>query len=246
MDAAVSLALHTEPFAAPPTPEVAPQTVRFSEVIAAMSAALDLTEGQPAGHAARTCILGMRLAKELGLDQAECSALYYALLMKDLGCSSNAAKISYLFGADDRVVKRNVKIVDWSRRKDNVRFTLRQVRPGGRPWERMLQLGSIAVRGAGATRQLIKTRCERGATIARELNFPETTVVAIRQLDEHWDGMGHPEGLRGEQISLFARILGLAQSVEVFSREYGPAAACNMAVERSGRWFDPELVEVLQ
>jgi HD-GYP domain-containing protein (c-di-GMP phosphodiesterase class II) len=214
-------------------------------VIAAMSAALDLTEGQPAGHAARTCMIGMRLAQALELDPSECSALYYALLMKDLGCSSNAAKISYLFGADDRVVKRNVKTIDWSRAKENVRFTVEQVRPDGRPLQRLWQLGKMSVSAAWASRQLFKTRCERGATIARELGFPETTSLAIRQLDEHWDGRGYPEGLRGEQISLAGRILGLAQSVEVFAREFGPAAACEMAAQRSGRWFDPQLVETL-
>jgi HD-GYP domain-containing protein (c-di-GMP phosphodiesterase class II) len=219
--------------------------VRFSEVIAAMSAALDLTEGQPAGHAARTCMIGMRLAQELGLEQSECTALYYALLMKDLGCSSNAAKLSYLFGADDRVVKRNVKTVDWSQAKENVRFTLRSVRPDGGPLRRLLQLGTLAVRSVGASRQLFKTRCERGAAIARELGFSEVTARAIRELDEHWDGLGYPAGLRGEQISLPARILGLAQSVEVFARELGPDAACTMAASRSGRWFDPELVRAL-
>ena len=219
--------------------------VRLSEVIAAMSTALDLTEGQPAGHAARSCILGMRLAEELGLDHAERSSLYYGLLLKDLGCSSNAAKISYLFGADDRTVKRDVKVVDWARARDNVRFAWQQVRPQGRTWERMLQMATMALRGSGATRQLIKTRCDRGAMIARDLGFPQATVEAIRQLDEHWNGQGHPQGLQGDAISLHARILSLAQSVEVFTREFGVAAACEMAIERSGRWFDPQLVEVL-
>lgn len=223
----------------------APATVRLSEVIAAMSAALDLTEGQPAGHAARTCIFGMRLAEELNLPAADRSALYYALLMKDLGCSSNAAKISYLFGADDRTVKRDIKTVDWSRAKDNLQFAFRQARPDGRTWDRLLQLATMAVQGSGATRQLIKTRCDRGATIARGLGFPTATAEAIRQLDEHWNGNGHPEGRRGEEISLLARILGLAQTVEVFAREFGVEAACNVVVERSGRWFDPHLVDVM-
>lgn len=231
---------------ASPLLETAPgQVVRFSEVIAAMSAALDLTHGQPAGHAARTCILGMRLARELGLAPVDRTPLYFALLLKDLGCSSNAAKISYLFGADDRVVKHDVKTVDWSRAKDNAWFAARQVRPGARPWEKFTQLAKLAVRGSGASRQLIKTRCERGASIARELGFSETTAEAIRQLDEHWDGQGQPAGLRREEITPLARILGLAQTVEVFAREYGSEAACSMAIERSGRWFDPQLVRVL-
>lgn len=241
----MTLILSQQPLAAQrDSAEIAP-VVRYSEVIAAMSAALDLTEGQPAGHAARTCMIGMWLAKELRLAQTECSALYYALLMKDLGCSSNAAKIAYLFGADDRAIKHGFKTVDWSQVKNNLQFAIEHVRPDGRPWQRLWKFGAFAANAAGASRQLFKTRCERGATIARELGFPQSTVTAIRQLDEHWDGLGYPEGLRGEQISLLGRILGLAQSVEVFARERGPEAACDMVAQRSGRWFDPQLVQTL-
>ena len=41
---------------------------RLSEVLAALSHALDLTEGQPAGHAVRTCVLGSRIADQIGLS----------------------------------------------------------------------------------------------------------------------------------------------------------------------------------
>ena len=55
----------------------------------------------------RSALVGMRLAEELRLSAADRSALFYALLLKDLGCSSNAAKMAYLFGADDHSVKRS-------------------------------------------------------------------------------------------------------------------------------------------
>jgi hypothetical protein len=58
-----------------------------------MSYALDLTEGQPRGHAARSCLLGMRIAEEIQLSANERSDLFYALLMKDAECSSNAARV---------------------------------------------------------------------------------------------------------------------------------------------------------
>jgi len=62
--------------------------VRLSEVVSALSYALDITEGQPPGHAVRTCVIGMRLADVISLSDADRSALFYALLLKDLGCSS--------------------------------------------------------------------------------------------------------------------------------------------------------------
>ena len=53
------------------------------------------------GHAVRSCAIGMRLGEAIGLDAATRSSLFYALLLKDAGCSSNAARMWALFGADD-------------------------------------------------------------------------------------------------------------------------------------------------
>jgi HD-GYP domain-containing protein (c-di-GMP phosphodiesterase class II) len=92
---------------------------------------------------------------------------------------------------------------------------------------------------------VVRTRCERGADIAKMLGFNGDTVSAIRALDEHWNGAGQPYGLKGEEIPLLARILGLAQTVEVFSSAYGVRAAYYVAAARRGRWFETRLVDAL-
>ena len=89
-------------------------TIRLSEVVGALSYALDLTEGEPPGHAVRSCLIGMRLAQELELDASTRSDLFYALLLKDAGCSANSARMAALFGADDHVAKRTSKRIDWA------------------------------------------------------------------------------------------------------------------------------------
>ena len=89
--------------------------VALSEVLGALSYALDLTEGEPPGHAVRTTAIGMRLAERIGLSEEERSSLFYALLLKDAGCSANAARLSSLFAADDHQLKRAMKVTDWSR-----------------------------------------------------------------------------------------------------------------------------------
>ena len=87
-------------------------------------------------------------------------------------------------------------------------------------------------------------RCDRGAKIAADLEFPPHTADAIRSLDEHWDGNGHPQGLKGEKIPLLARILSISQTAEVFITRHGLNTAMEMATHRSGTWFDPRLVEI--
>src|SRR5919198_5828847 len=89
--------------------------VPLSEVIGAMSYALDLTEGEPPGHAMRTCAIGMRIAAEIDLPERERGDLFYALLLEDAGCSANASRMAALFAVDERVAKRTSKRVDWSR-----------------------------------------------------------------------------------------------------------------------------------
>jgi hypothetical protein len=51
-------------------------TLRLSEIIAALSYALDLTEGQPPGHCLRGCWIGMHTGQMLGLDPESLSDLY--------------------------------------------------------------------------------------------------------------------------------------------------------------------------
>lgn len=222
-----------------------PSEFRLSEVLAALSYALDLTEGQPEGHTLRSCVIGMRLGEEIGLGAGDRSALYYALLLKDAGCSSNAARMASLFGSADQTVKFRMKFVDWDRKLKLALETAGNAGIGQSLADRVNHFLRIA-RTEDMTRELIRIRCERGADIARELGFPAATAEAIRGLDEHWNGNGYPEGTRGTDIPLLARIVGLAQTVELFHSEHGMDAALRVARARGGSWFDPELVRRVQ
>lgn len=221
-------------------------TVKLSTVLSALSYALDLTEGQPLGHAARSCLIGMRIADRLGLPADDRSDLFYALLMKDAGCSSNAARVHQLFGGDDQSVKAGLWTRDWRRWPERVKYALEYTARGAAPLQRLRQFATLAIQGPRSQREMFAIRCDRGADIARELGVSEPTAIAIRTMDEHWDGGGYPEGLRREQIPLHARIIGLAQVAEIYWGMGGPAAALDVARARRGRWFDPELVTALR
>ena len=221
------------------------QGVRLSEVVSALSYALDITEGQAEGHAVRSCVIGMRIGQILGLGEAERSDLFYALLLKDLGCSSNAARLCNLFGADDLRLKQAHKLNDWTDPKASASYAMSHL-PGGHAIAKAWQVLVLAVKGRGSGREMVETRCERGADIARMLDLSTATQAAIRSLDEHWDGQGLPMGISGDGIPLLARICCLAQTVEVFLSAHGQPAAYEMARSRSGTWFDPALVDALE
>jgi len=226
-------------------PASSTETVSLTEVLSALSRALDLTEGATVGHTMRSCLIGMRLAEEAGIGAAERSALYYAILLKDAGCSSNAGRMASLFGSEDQWVKPRMKVVNWHHRIRLALSTAMMVGHGRSLRERARQFMAIA-RTKDMTRDLILIRCDRGAEIARQLGFPPGTAEAIRSLDEHWCGLGYARGLSGSDIPLLARIANLSQTLEVFFSRGGPRAALAVARERSGTWFDPALVKLVR
>jgi putative nucleotidyltransferase with HDIG domain len=220
--------------------------VRLSEVVSALSYALDITEGQPPGHAVRTCLIGMRIGEALGLRPAERSSLFYALILKDLGCSSNAARLARIFRADDLALKRAHKLTDWTRPADSATYAFAQARPRDGALARAWQTVVIGLTEKSSAREMTETRCERGADIAAMLGLGRETADAIRALDEHWDGAGLPYSRSGQDIPLLGRIAGLAQTVEVFAHAFDADAAFEVARARTGSWFDPALVAALE
>ena len=218
---------------------------RLSEVLAALSHALDLTEGQPAGHAVRTCVLGSRIADQIGLGADDRNALFYALLLKDSGCSSSSARMSSLFGVDDLILKADGKRVDWSRPGEVLRYISRHAGEGQSPLRRAARMGSVARNLKREGQAIVETRCERGADIARQLELPEAAAVAIRELDEHWDGSGSPYGLTGDETSIVGRIGCVAQNAELFLAVGGRDEMRRMLGARRGRWFEPVLADAL-
>jgi len=150
--------------------------IALSGVIGALSYALDIAEGEPPGHAVRSCLIGMRLAAELDLSASERSDLFYALLLKDAGCSANANRMAGLFAADDRAAKATSKLVDWTDKRAAFVWSLRMVAPGAGLRRRFEVLRGIRDEG-DVTRKFMEARCDRGAEIplaARILRLAQT------------------------------------------------------------------------
>ena len=217
-------------------------TVSRAELQSAFSYALDITEGQPEGHCVRACWIGSQVGRALGLSASQLGELHYSVLLKDLGCSSNAARICELYEADDRAFKRGYKTVGTGLAA-TLHFVFSKTAAGQTLPRRAAAIGNILLNGTRVVDEMILSRCTRGADIARQLRFPDSVCDAIYHLDEHWDGSGRPDRRRESEIPLYSQIALLAQVVDVFHSFAGPTAAIDELQRRSGTWFDPALVE---
>lgn len=187
----------------------------------------------------------MHIGRMAGLDESTLWELYFTLLLKDLGCSSNAARICELYLTDDLQFKRNYKTVGDSLPRA-VSFVLTHTGLKAGLAERFRRIFSVLRDADALSRELISTRCHRGAEIATKLRFPRGVANGILSLDEHFNGKGRPEGLAGSEIPLHSRIALLSQVIDVFHTEGGPHAALEEVRLRSGHWFDPELVRAFE
>ena len=136
--------------------------IRLAELLGALSYALDMVEGQPAGHCVRSCWIGSQIGKQIGLDDHDSRDLYYTLLLKDLGCSSNAARICKLFLTDDLVFKRNAKTLD-DGLPQAIRFVLFHSGLKAGLAERFRTIVNVFLQSGHIGAELVAARCFRGS-----------------------------------------------------------------------------------
>lgn len=214
------------------------------EVLAALSQALDMVEGQPAGHAFRTSRISHAIALKLGLQEQSCVDAFFASLIKDSGCSNNSVRIHKIFGGDELLKKQAVKLVDWSNPVHSIKYALSHIEWGDSIPQKLQKFASIIGPPSKIMNEVTEARCTRGAAIALELGFNFEVASAIQALDEHWDGKGSPRGTKGQAIPVLAQILCIAQTMEVFVTTFGLPATEIMLEARKGRWFSKELTRL--
>ncbi len=145
--------------------------------------------------------------------------------------------------------------VDFAEHMDLDATAIDSIRTGGL----LHDIGKVAIAdailmkpGRLTTRELsmIKTHPNIGDTILRNMDSLVVEREIVRSHHEHWDGSGYPDGLKDEEIPLYARIVGVADAIDAMTshRCYRGAlsvAACREQLEEySGTQFDPDIATV--
>ena len=97
---------------------------------------------------------------------------------------------------------------------------------------------------------LVKLHPVKGEEILKPIKQLESVIQVLRHHHESFDGNGYPDGLKGQEIPLLARVLCLADSFDAMTaaRPYKAAlskeAAALQLKRKAGQQFDPDLVQV--
>jgi HD-GYP domain-containing protein (c-di-GMP phosphodiesterase class II)/DNA-binding CsgD family transcriptional regulator len=216
--------------------------VRLAELIAMISLGTDLGMGQPMEHVMRQSLIALRLAERLGLDEPTRAVVYYVGLISWVGCHIDAYEQAKWFG-DDMALKNDARQVDLTGVAARA-FVMSHL-GAGRPLLERARLGvGFVGDGRRAANEMIENHWLATNQLAAQLGLDENVRQSLYQTFERWDGKGVPAEAKGEEILMPARLVNLADVVEVYHRSGGVDAAVAVARERSGTQFDPGLVDV--
>ena len=215
----------------------------MAELVAALSLGIDLGFGQPMEHVLRQCLIALRLAERIGLDESERAVVYYTALLVNVGCHADAHEQAKWFG-DDIAVKA-VKYRHELRSVRTAAASMRLVGVGNPPLHRFRVGLEFAFSGHREMDDVMGSHAAMARALAEQLGLPDEVRAALGGSYEQWDGRGWPGELEGEEVPIAARVAQLAEFVEVAHRVGGVPAARELARKRGGRQFDPVLADIL-
>ena len=219
--------------------------LRLAELVAALSLGIDLGFGQPMEHVLRQCLIALRIAEQVGLDDDDACRRVLHRPARQCGLSYRRPRAGEVVRRRHRPQVRQVHATSnaacrasWPRCGNSVRGTHRST---------AFRTGlEFAMGGFRDLDGMINQHSKLARSLGEQLDLPVATLDGLGGSYERWDGKGWPGELAGAAIPITARIAQLAEFVEVAHRTGGIDAATSLATKGSGTQFDPELCALLR
>jgi HD-GYP domain-containing protein (c-di-GMP phosphodiesterase class II)/DNA-binding CsgD family transcriptional regulator len=214
--------------------------MRLAEPLAALSLITDLALGKPAETAIRAGIVAACLTERMGLGAREQRNVYYATLLRSVGCTSTSHEIAALFG-DDIEANRKARALGDVTLGAVARMVIDLAGRDLPLVDRVGLLGMLAIRGKSLAVSGVIAHCEVGARMAERFELDEEVKLALEQVGERWDGSGYPRHLRGQALALPMRVAILAHIAVEADEAGGSEAAAALVRRLAGKLLDPNV-----
>lgn len=196
------------------------------QLAVSFSRGLDLAEGKETGHAQRVCYVAARVAEALELDEEQRDAVFFAALLHDSGVSAVSGDLFRAAGIDETAI-----------------FAAAPLAPND-------EHRGPHFADRNAIDEAVRSHATAGADVVRSLDLGEIAARAVEHHHERWDGQGYPDALREGEIPIEARIVSLADAVEVIISEETNALVARRRLPGallpySGTALEPALVELV-
>jgi HD-GYP domain-containing protein (c-di-GMP phosphodiesterase class II) len=217
--------------------------VRLAELVAALSLGIDLGFDQPMEHVLRQCLIALRLAEQAGVDDHDRAAVYYASLLINVGCHSDAHEQAKWFG-DDIAMKADKYTYGVHGGLRGAMAGVRRIGSGANGLtDRVRVRVEFAVSGYRDVSSMITHHSVMTQRLGAELDLPPDVLEALGAAYEQWDGKGWPGSLRGDDVPIATRLSAIGEFAEVAHRTGGVEAARDVVRKQRGKQFDPRLAD---
>jgi HD-GYP domain-containing protein (c-di-GMP phosphodiesterase class II) len=214
----------------------------MGELVAVLALGQDNSFGQPLESQMRSTLLAIWLAEAAGLPAQVRDTAYWTAQLRYLGCTAHAHEVAVMFGDDIETRARTV-VYDASNPSEVLRDALAHGLPGRRGVARLGAVASILAGGRKFAEMNFRSGCEAADVLAARLGMTQPVRDALACTFERWNGKGQPNQVKGERIPLPMRVVHLAHDAEALARLRSPGEAVTAIRKRSGRAYDPALVD---
>ena len=173
-------------------PASADGRLRLAEPLAALSLVTDLGMGYPPESAIRAALLASLLAGRLGVGDDDLRNIYFATILRFVGCVSTAHESAEHLGGDDIAVMRRMNLLDGERPSQVAPVLLGMAGKDRDPLGRARRIGTILVRGKAIAAMVGRSHCEVASRLADRFGLGPAVSAALYQIAERWDGRGVP------------------------------------------------------
>ena len=169
--------------------------------------------------------------------------LYDVSILNYVGCPVYGNESAALFG-DDIDFRAEAVQIDLAGFQAMM-FMLRRAGSEGSAAHRAVQAARLMAAGGKAVVEQMANHCSAAGVFADRLGLDADVRAGIEQAYARWDGKGVPDDLKGDAVSLAARVSHVAEACEVVHRLGGVDDAVEMVRARRGTHFDPAIADAV-
>ncbi|MEQ9364353.1 MAG: hypothetical protein RIF32_08930, partial [Leptospirales bacterium] len=216
----------------------------IAEILASLSLAEDIANGNPPETALRAAWIAARLLQARGESVETMREAALVTLLRFLGCTAYSVEEAAVVD-DDRNFKRVFGSGDPTDRFDLLRRGS-TLGADDRLFTRLRYAARTAIHGNSIFTGMVQAQCDTAEVLGAGLGLGPTMRLALQQFFERVDGSGKPRGLVGNAIELSARTASLAYAYQLHHESGGIETARAVIKQRRASQLDARLVDELR
>ena len=175
--------------------------VRLAEILGPLSLATDMSAGNPPGTSMSATVIAVRIGQKLGFSQNDLSSLFYAGLLRFIGCTSTSSETAEITLGDELTGYLALSRADPAD-PISVRLELEAVFAPDRPMEEKRALIDMIVGMGPDVMALGMPHCRQAVAIAARLPVPQDVSPILARLESRWDDLHpvHPSDWKDHQL----------------------------------------------